>query len=1183
MLVKALILGILLVVCAKEWTYIIKPTKDSTCTRQQCLTFYQFVTNDAKYIRDEMMLEVSAGNHSLSVKLIISNISKLSIVSNSTNNSITCSQHGGLEFSSVSVVTLINLTFIDCGDNSQLNPVLWLSQVNISITTCTFAYSKGRVINATKSDISVKSCIFKNSSAGVLMADTNTSLNDTGSTYVQNSFKKTNVIVYILSSSASFAKCCFKNNGDDNIVHKGPKRMMRIHKSHVSFETTTISDNKGHMYIFESKITFNDPSQFLKNSNSSSIVTVVASTIKFKKEINFHKNKAIGRGGAIRAFDSRVYAYAEATFANNQIISSFGYGGALYLHRSNFICQTYCNFTSNMAIEGGAIYAINSVFTIGNDWNKFQQNINANIALIFIANSAKHGGAVYLDANSRLRTPKTEHCKFVLQFEHNTARIGGAIYVNDYTSTITCDNTTHGTCFIEVPSRTSNPWNGWIKISSTNGNTTFYGGLLDRCTAQYRYSKSLKHDIIGINYVKNMTQNDKIEDMITSEPVRICYCCERKVVCNQTFPIFNVTRGKTFDVPIAAVDQANHTVDALILIKSKKNYSYHLGPDQQIQKAHQGCSNLTLNVFSPNRSIELIIYAEGPCKDFGISQTILHIHFNNCTCPIGFQPQSLETKDNCLCDCHKEIENLITTCNQSSKSLLRQGNFWIDYINNTNTIDYLTYPHCPYDYCVPAIHDIYINLNIPDGADAQCALNRTGLLCSSCKPGLSLSLGSSRCLQCPHYRQKFYIASVLGALASGIAIVVIILVLNLTTAVGTLNGLIFYANIVAINNITYNHMSKPNFFSVFIAWVNLEAGIDMCFYGGLDSYSKAWLQLLFSVYLIAVLIMVILVSKYSSRFAKLIGKRNPIATLATVILLSYMKLFRNIKDIFSVAVLKYPDGLHKRWLPDANIEYLQDKHIPLFLVAIIIVFIGLIYTILLLTWQWLLQASHYKFLGWTRNTRLNLFMEANLAPYSSKQRYWTGLLLLIRVVLYLKIALDTTNNNLLATGIICACLLFIKTLLRSSVYRNKLIDYLDSLYYMNLLILSIIYLNNTNGREIAAKVSVSISFVQLLCILAYHTMITLLEIPYLKTSIAQRLNKHSKLDKILPFVHFQETDIMINTVTTPTTPTSTEIGLKDSRDASAAEITEHEVEQSLTTRWEESDSLREPLLQELKT
>ena len=677
-----------------------------------------------------------------------------------------------------------------------------------------------------------------------------------------------------------------------------------------------------------------------------------------------------------------------------------------------------------------------------------------------------------------------------------------------------------------------------------------------------------------------------INDMMTSDPVRICYCINRELNCNYTERTMSVRRGETFNVSVAAIDQVSHTVDASIYITSTKNYMYHLGIGQSVQTTRNGCTNFELKVSSLNDSVKLILYPEGPCNDIGISKIVLHVNFQPCTCPIGFQQRKIQ--EDCVCDCDQKIKALIKTCNSSSLSLLRQGDLWINYINHSYQIDYLIYPHCPYDYCVLSTSTVSINLNTPNGADAQCASNRTGLLCSRCKPGLSLSLGSSRCLQCPKDWQKWSIAITMGAIASGIALVVMILVLNLTTAIGTLNGLIFYANIIASNNITYNHiMSKPNVFSVFIAWLNLELGLDTCFYNGLDSYSKAWLQFVFPAYLIILLIMVILMSKYSSRFAKLIGKRNPIATLTTVILLSYMKLLRNTKDIFSVAVLGYPDGLQKRWLPDANIKYLHNKHIPLFLVAVTIIFMGLIYTVLLLTWQCLLQTPHHKCLGWIRNTRLNLFMEANLAAYSSKHRYWSGLLLLIRVALYFKIALDTTNqrgNNLLATGIICTCLLFIKALSGIRVYKNKLIDYFNSICYMNLLIFSIIYHSNRNGRLVAAKVSVSVAFLQLLCVLTYHTIITLLEVPCLgklKLSFAKLLNKHSKLGKILPF-NSQETNIKMHAMMTRTTPTSTEIGLQDSIDASAAEITEQKVEQSLTTGWEETDSLREPLLQELK-
>ena len=146
-----------------------------------------------------------------------------------------------------------------------------------------------------------------------------------------------------------------------------------------------------------------------------------------------------------------------------------------------------------------------------------------------------------------------------------------------------------------------------------------------------------------------------------------------------------------------------------------------------------------------------------------------------------------------------------------------------NYTNSTGSIDYIIYPHCPFDYCFPSTQNVSIDLNIPNGADTQCALNRTGLLCSSCKPGLSLSLGSSRCLSCPDDWPKLFIAIAMGAVVSGITLIVIILLFNLTIAVGTLNGLIFY---VATNNIVYCSSSKPNFFSVFIAWLNLELELD---------------------------------------------------------------------------------------------------------------------------------------------------------------------------------------------------------------------------------------------------------------------------------------------------------------------------------------------------------------------
>ena len=112
-------------------------------------------------------------------------------------------------------------------------------------------------------------------------------------------------------------------------------------------------------------------------------------------------------------------------------------------------------------------------------------------------------------------------------------------------------------------------------------------------------------------------------------------------------------------------------------------------------------------------------------------------------------------------------------------------------------------------------------------------------------------------------------------------------VLNLTVAIGTLNGIIFYAHVVAANSKILFPFSAPNYATVIVAWLNMEFGIDACFFEEMDAYWKLWLQLSFPSYVIFLVVMVITVSEHSMSFAHLIGKKNPVAVLTTLILLSY--------------------------------------------------------------------------------------------------------------------------------------------------------------------------------------------------------------------------------------------------------------------------------------------------------
>jgi hypothetical protein len=140
--------------------------------------------------------------------------------------------------------------------------------------------------------------------------------------------------------------------------------------------------------------------------------------------------------------------------------------------------------------------------------------------------------------------------------------------------------------------------------------------------------------------------------------------------------------------------------------------------------------------------------------------------------------------------------------------------------------------------------------------------------------------------------------------------------LRLTVATGTINSLILYANIVQANRRHFFPDNAVNILTVFIAWLNLDLGFETCFYDGMDAFAQTCLQFAFPAYVWVLISVIILASRYS---ITLIG-HNPIAVLATLLLMSYAKVLKIIIEVFSSVKLEYPH--HKivtMWLKDANV------------------------------------------------------------------------------------------------------------------------------------------------------------------------------------------------------------------------------------------------------------------------
>ena len=125
--------------------------------------------------------------------------------------------------------------------------------------------------------------------------------------------------------------------------------------------------------------------------------------------------------------------------------------------------------------------------------------------------------------------------------------------------------------------------------------------------------------------------------------------------------------------------------------------------------------------------------------------------------------------------------------------------------------------------------------------------------------------------------------------------------------------------------------------------------------------------------------------------------------------------------------------------------------------ARLIILIGVPYTILLFLWQWLVHAPEWKVFKWTRNTKLNAFVSVHHVPYNSKYHYWTDLLLLMRVVLYITASVTVSGdpqNSLLVTIFLLGILFIIKEITGMRVYKKSFVIIIEIGLYVNFLTLA---------------------------------------------------------------------------------------------------------------------------------
>ena len=810
-----------------------------------------------------------------------------------------------------------------------------------------------------------------------------------------------------------------------------------------------------------SAVSFQGDIAFINNrGRQGGALSAYNSDITFQGDITFINNRG-RQGGALSAYNSDITFQGDITFINNRGRQ----GGALFVYSSEIRFQGDIAFTNNSGRQGGALSAYSSK-------TEFQGRVR------FIGNIAETvGGGISLREGSTIFLETVTNLSF---YTNAAMEYGGGIFVEE---TMLWESNMTLQCFAQ----TFNV-NNTIVFDNNNAELAgmgLFGGWIDICNPR-RYA------VRPIIYTfKNHGQHhmDEYSD-ISSNAARVCICENSRPTCNITSVSIKIIPGRSFEIEAVAVGQRFGVVPAIVKaeFQNQDGNGNIVNELQRSQDVGTYCTTLTYTVHSRNNNetMQLVIDRQQvPKPDPSLEIDILQfqqleviIHLKNC--PLGFIFDSIRN----ICMCHYSLEKQGIHCNTSSQTVIRKAQKWISTIH-VHIDGIAVNHHCPYDYCKS--HDLSLNLSTPDD---QCAFSRSGILCGSCQPGKSQVLGTSNCKKC----SDAWLLLLLPFGLAGVALIVCLMVLNITVSTGTINGLIFYANIVRANTaIFFPGQSANTFLSWFIAWLSLDLGIETCFYDGLTGYAKTWLQYLFPIYIWILVLVIIISSYYSTRAARICGN-NAVQVLATLFFLSYAKLLRVTIAVFQpTQLLILGDSLSRIkvvWNYDGNLDYLSGQHIPLFVFTLLFFIAFFIpYTLALFGIQWLQPISHHKPLFWVN--RLKPLFDAYTGPYKDKHRYWTGLLLLMRIVLFCIFSANTTGDpaiNLLVIIIVIDCL-FVYLGLLGGVYKYWPLNLLEYVFLLNLVVLSAGSLYTTAVEKSVhpvMHVSVSTALVITICIVLYH-------------------------------------------------------------------------------------------------
>ena len=693
----------------------------------------------------------------------------------------------------------------------------------------------------------------------------------------------------------------------------------------------------------------------------------------------FHNNSGSGHGAALYVADNvaitsySMYAFTAIRFAGVNFTNNSAGHSVVYIaggpNNSTIVQAEHAHVSARFINNTGTALHLYMCTLYFYGYVYFENNTGEN------------GAALYLEQGTEVHIG---HGDLVVRFVNNMAtQYGGAIYAD-----LPCTYAVDGVMFHNVEQfRIS-----FLKNKAVITGNSLYFNIHESCKVDTNDSHSDSFLHLPYKFTYSEPHNTSI---VTSPHSLILYFPDHdgSHIGNNTFFISNKILGKAITFTGNVLDYCGNSAQ----------------PTQFYVQCVSGCAGYTLaddRLLVDNVSLlSITVYGHRIVKPLNITlklssllasfnqQFSLQLIIELQQCFSGYYYNV--NLNQCVCYKHKDIVQCYDDYNE-----IKRG-YWFGMITDESKYK-PTVSLCPSQYCDFGKHRKETRQGyciISSQLDDQCSSHRTGAACGECKSGYTLAYDSPDCINTDKCSAGITILVIVLTILYWIAIVAVVFGLmyfQFQISSGYAYGIIYYYSIADILLVNNPYVSDAVFqvIAILSSFAKLTPQLfgQLCLVEGLSGIDQQFIHYSHALAVSLILLIIILVTMLSSRFAAFVRKCI-IRIICLLLLLSYTSLASTSFQL--LRAVHYPgyDGLYVYLSPD--MKYFSNRHAFYGVVAVLCSAILIIGLPLFLLLEPLILSRWFNFI------RIKPLLDQFQSCYKDKHRWFASYYLICRQVIIL--------------------------------------------------------------------------------------------------------------------------------------------------------------------------------------